>query len=144
MEPLQKRSDGYFETPSGSFAVVPKAVTGTRDGRSWFEYKPSVLASAVRIEWETGAALIIIDQDVARTVLRHGWALNLNDELLDRYTHEYGEQQKAGAKVKDDPAPLPPPADPVAPPPPTGDSGTLADALRFVPPVEPAPKTKAK
>lgn len=85
MEKLSRRSDGFFETPSGHFAIQPRAVSGKRDGTSWFEFKASTLGEVIRFEWPTGAPVIAIDQTMARTMIARRYAFNINDQLMADY-----------------------------------------------------------
>ena len=136
MEPLQKRSDGIFETPSGSFAIIPRYATGKlgRDGEiSFFRFKPAVFADAIEVRWPTSDPFVIIEQDTAVAMLQRNYALNLTDELFDRYMMEVEKFEAAQKSAKKDPEPPKTPEPAKAPdfPPPPGaaDAGpALAQA----------------
>jgi hypothetical protein len=85
MEKLSRRSDGAYETPSGLFAIAPRAVSGRRDGNAWFEFKATVLSPVTRVEWPERAPVIVIDQATARTMLLNGYAFGITDAQMDDY-----------------------------------------------------------
>lgn len=107
MEPLQKRSDGIYETPSGRFAVVPRYSTGRlgRDGETtFFRFKPTVFSDAIEVRWPTSEPFVIIAQEPATAMLRLGHAENITDELAERYALEV-EKFAAANKGKEKPSP---------------------------------------
>jgi hypothetical protein len=119
MEKLQRRSDGYFETPSGLFAVQPKAVSGSKDGLSFFEFKVGVLSDRTRVEWPSDAPIIVIDQQVAVNMMRARYAYNITEAQMDDYNTAVDNYLQANGF---DPANVPtpqtpePPAEPVSEP----------------------------
>lgn len=136
MEKLQRRSDGFYETPSGLFAVAPRAVSGRREGVAWFEFKASALGEVIRVEWPDGAPVIAIGETDARVMLRHGYANAVTDELMEQYNQAvaaYLEQQEKDEKAaqKNAAAPKAPDAPPPPPPAPSATDGQ---------PVPPAPE----
>lgn len=160
MEPLHRRSDGACETPSGLFAIVPRVKSGSRNGVDWFEYKTTVFSTPVRIEWETGAALVLVEQPVAINMVRNGWADGISDDLLAKYMEVYADVTAKAPKAPSAPTPpklpepvLPPPPPPEAPAPaPVATEQPLANAapagdtppVALVPPGFAAPTKKAK
>jgi hypothetical protein len=100
MEKLSRRSDGYAETPSGLFAIAPKAITGvTADGTAWFKFRASVLSEPVRVEWPNGAPVVAVDQNVALIMLRNRYAQNVTDKQIDDYNNLVDEVLAADKKA---------------------------------------------
>ncbi len=100
---LQRRSDDVCETSSGFFAVSPRYVSGSYDETSWFEFKASVMADAVRIEWVKGADVILLPQDIANAMLRAKYAANISDEQMEAWNNAVAAAEAsvaaAGASV---------------------------------------------
>lgn len=130
MEKLQRRSDGFFETPSGLFAIAPRARSGRKDGVAWFEFKTSFVSEVIRLEWPENAPVIAIDPDVARVMLRNNYANNITDELMQAYN-----------AAVDGMAGTAPPA-PETPPVPAAPDASIPAAPE--PPPAPAAKGKGK
>lgn len=86
MEKLHKRSDGFAETPSGLFAVVPKYSQKPRNGVAWFSFRPSVLSEhPIRVEWPQDQHMIVIDADTAAAMVRLSFANMPDEELIEQY-----------------------------------------------------------
>lgn len=108
MEKLTRRSDRYVETESGLFAVSPRRASGGAGEKAWFEFKASPAAQTVRVEWDKGAELVVIDAGVAASLLRLGFANEPSDEQIERYNSLVAEQEKSAPKKqakKDEPDP---------------------------------------
>ncbi|XAI96624.1 hypothetical protein [Synechococcus phage Ssp-JY38] len=142
MENISLRSDGFYETPSGKFAVVPRVRSGSNERTEWFEFKASVLSEVIRIEWPKGAPVIVLDAPVAKTMLNAGYALHPDadeakdfNDAVDKYNKESAAQS---------PTPPTPPATPETPTPSapagakTGDSAKEGDKGQTPPPPPPA------
>lgn len=143
MEKLHKRSDGIAETPSGNFAIIPRRFSGKSEELKWFEFRTSTVAEVTRVEWPASAPFIITEADVAVAMVRLGYAVNVTQELVDRYNVAVEEHEKAAGKApaKPDPAPASPAAAPAAPaaeakPPEAPVAPPVAPAA---PPAPPAP-----
>lgn len=139
MEPLQRRSDGIYETPSGLFAVVPLHITGKLAGEgdqttSYFRFKPTIFAEAIEIRWLTGEPFVIIEQGAATSMLRNGHATNISGELADRYNMELEEflkkqkQPKTKEPEQASAPSFPPPPFPIAAPDGTDDNAAAKSA----------------
>lgn len=139
MEKLHKRSDGIAETPSGNFAIIPKRFSGKSEELKWFEFRTSALAEVTRVEWPASAPFIITEADVAVAMVRLGYAINVTQELVDRYNVAVEEFEKDAAEAakaaKPPAAPAAPPAAPAAPPAPP--AAPPAPAAAPVAPVAP-------
>lgn len=86
MEKLTKEHDGFYRTPSGFAAVVPKTASGrTADGSNYFEFKVSALADIIRVEWPAEAPLALLDNDVAVMLVRVGYAVHPSEALVAEY-----------------------------------------------------------
>lgn len=85
MEKLHYRSDGAAETPSGLFAVLPVIRSGEFDGVAFFEYKASPISDITRIEWPAHSDVILIDVEVAKELVRAGYAMGLTKNQVDAY-----------------------------------------------------------
>ena len=140
MEPLFKRSDGAVETPSGLFAVKPVAKSGTTpDGVAWFEFRSHMLADIVRIEWQDGASLIIIEADTAKMLVANNYAAEVDDGVLEQYAAAYDKWLEANPSPSPShprkpvvkPAPALPPVAPQTPAPtgPTAEELAAAEAV---------------
>lgn len=101
MEKLSRRSDGAYETPSGLFAVAPRAVSGKKDGITWFEFKASVLSEVTRVEWPSGVPVIVIEQATAISMLRNGYAHGITDDLMDQYNEAVAKWEAEQKPVDD-------------------------------------------
>lgn len=107
MEKLQFRSDGAAETSSGLFAVIMTITSGRDEETSFFEYKTTPLADAMRIEWptpvENAPDVVLLPQDEARFLVRSGYARGLTKNQVEAYNlavdaDTSGEQQAAVIK----------------------------------------------
>lgn len=100
---LYQRSDGYWETKTGLFAVTMVKSSGSNsDGLKFFNFKPSSMSETYRVEWNIGDKLQLFPADIAKLLLSRGWAVEPQQDALDWY----------------DPKPEPTP--PAPPPPPKG------------------------
>lgn len=110
---LQKRSDGWHETPSGDFAVVMRAMSAEYldeyDRRiRWFEFVTGHGMEPLRVEWLADDRLQIFPGEVAAALVRQNFArFPLEPEL-----EWYDERLVSSAQ---DPAPAPTPAPTPAP-----------------------------
>nr|DAF77147.1 MAG TPA: hypothetical protein [Caudoviricetes sp.] len=89
MEKLHRRSDGYSETSSGDFAVVPQrksAVVERTDGiYNSFSFKPSFNADTITVEWPIENSIAVFPGDVSTLMVRLGYARNLTKEEVEQY-----------------------------------------------------------
>lgn len=89
MEKLHRRSDGYSETSSGDFAVVPQrksAVVERTDGiYNSFSFKPSFNADTITVEWPIESGIAVFPGDVSTLMVRLGYARNLTKEEVEQY-----------------------------------------------------------
>ena len=160
MEKLHKRSDGIAETPSGNFAIIPKRFSGKSEELKWFEFRTSALAEVTRVEWPASAPFIITEADVAVAMVRLGYAINVTQELVDRYNVAVEEFEKNAAEAakaakapaapaadaKPPAAPAAPPVAPAAPPAPPAapPAPAAAPAAPVAPPAPEGDDAKAK
>jgi hypothetical protein len=91
MEKLHYRSDGAAETSSGLFAVLPVVRSGTFDGKAYFEYKATPIADITRIEWPATTDVVLIAPDIARELVRSGYATGLTSSQVERYNSAVDE-----------------------------------------------------
>lgn len=104
MEKLSKRSDGIFETQSGSFAIQPRRSSG-RDGENqWFDFHPAAWQPAIRVRWPLGEVIAVIPQDTALLMLTRGYARLITAEQADAWNDRVTKQAEADAT---DPAKAP-------------------------------------
>jgi hypothetical protein len=104
MPKLSKRSDGAVETESGLFAVVPKYTSGTIGKTSWFAFRTGFYKNPIRVEWETGSALILLPQDIAKAMVRLDYASGVTAELMADYNkaaEEYNAKLAAGGPTSE-------------------------------------------
>jgi len=141
MEKLTRRSDSAAETPSGHLAVVPLARSGSSEGTSWFEFKAHMLSEVVRVEWPSASPVIVLDADMAKSMVRLGYAAGVSDALLDEYNSAVDQYN---AKTGESPAAkvdiLPPTHTPLS----VQNSGPAPSLTSPAPPVSaPAPAAPA-
>lgn len=96
------------------------------------------MGEVVRIEWPTGAPVIAIEADAARTMMKNNYAFNIDDEKMKQYNDAVDAYLKAVAD-----APVAPAADatpaPAAPTAPTAPPAPDTPAVPDVPKVPDAP-----
>lgn len=157
MEKLQRRSDGFFETPSGLVAISPRAVSGRKDGLAFFEFKSSLLSEIVRIEWPDGAPVIALEADHARVMIKNNYALNIDNDQMTAYNNAVDaylasasapavttQAEPPAAPVEDAPAVPDVPVPDVVDPPPVPEAPAAADAVPAAPSEEGGAKKKGK
>lgn len=150
MEKLSRRSDGAYETPSGLFAIAPRAVSGRRDGTAWFEFKATPLSEVIRVEWPDKAPVVVLPQETARVMLRNQYAFGITDEQMDQYNAAVDAYNKAHPEQEPEPEKEPEPAPtPVAPdtgaaPPAPAEAPPAPPPAPTEPPAAPAPAAKGK
>jgi hypothetical protein len=115
MEKLHRRSDGYSETSSGDFAVVPQrksAVVERTDGiYNSFSFKPSFNADTITVEWPIESGIAVFPGDVSALMVRLGYARNLTKEEVEQYNSS-ADFEDANTPVAPKAAtPVVPPAD---------------------------------
>jgi hypothetical protein len=91
MEKLQLRSDGFWETSSGLFAVSPLRMSGQDSDLYWFDYKVKPMAATTRVRWRKDDGIAVIDQDVARFMLGAKYAQNVSQEQAERWNGKIAE-----------------------------------------------------
>lgn len=98
MENISLRSDGFYETPSGMFAVAPRAVSGGNEKTEWFEFKANVLGEVIRVEWPHGDPIIVLEAATARAMLKAGYANAPDADLVAEYNAAVDAHNAALAK----------------------------------------------
>ncbi len=154
MDQLQKRSDGIYETPAGAFAIVPKHVSIVRGDTAVFQYKPSVQAETITVEWPRNSDFTIVEQDIALSLLHLGYAVNISDEMFEAYSEQYEAWSvedkaakaaaKAANKAKADEPEKAADAPPPPPPPPAPAAPEVPPTTPPAPPMNPADKVAAE
>lgn len=136
MESLHLRSDGYAETPSGSFATVMRHSSGVRNGQNWFRFKTNSYQDRITLEWPTTSDVVVVSKDIVDFLEKHRYARPLTADEIDGYNAAVAEA--VGDAPEPDPAETPP-ADPNAP---TGQNeagqaGSSEPPPPAIPPVPP-------
>lgn len=129
MEKLQRRSDGFYETPTGKLAIAPRVFSGVRDGQAWFEFKATHLSDVIRVTWPHGAPVVALEAGTAVAMMRAGYAYNIGDEQMEAYN--------AAVDAASAPAPEAPPATP------TPEPAKQPEAPAAATPAAPAPSAPA-
>lgn len=101
---LHKRSDGWWETADGLFAVTMRVMSAQSEDMRWFEFVTSHSQPPSRVEWHRDDKLQLFPADVAAGLVRQNYARHPDDAAVEWY--------EAIALVEDqpepDPAPVPP------------------------------------
>lgn len=91
MERLQKRSDGFFETPSGLLAVSPKRVLYESASYLQFNFKVKPLEPSIVVRWRKEDGIAVIDEEIAKTMHGLGYADHASEEQVERWNARVAE-----------------------------------------------------
>lgn len=91
MEKLQRRSDGYAETLSGSLAISPVRFSGRDNQYKWFDFRRTAVADITRIRWGIDDKIAIIDASNAKFMIGKNYAENVSDEQINEWNGKIDE-----------------------------------------------------
>lgn len=98
MESLQKRSDGFAETQSGLFGVVPLNYKEDEDGVRFKSFRPGFTNPIIEVNWKGDIA--VVEEEVARAFMNYGYAEYPTQDQIEAYNAEYADKPKPKSKPK--------------------------------------------
>lgn len=104
MEKLQKRSDGFYETPSGLLGVKPKRYLLETASYRQFSFKVHPVEPSVVVRWRKEDQIAVIDDDVAKSMLSLGYAEHVTEALADLWNAKVEELQSDAQEPEGNPA----------------------------------------
>lgn len=91
MERLQRRSDGFYETASGLFAVSPKRHIYESASYLQFNFKARPLEPSIIVRWRKEDGIAVIDASVAQVMYSSGYATHASEEQVARWNEKADE-----------------------------------------------------
>lgn len=86
MEQLSRELDGFYRTPSGFCAVVPKLASGvTPEGLKWFAFRLGPYSDVIKVEWPKDSPLALFDDETSTAMIGAGYGSNPSEEMVAEY-----------------------------------------------------------
>src|SRR4029079_15276891 len=76
---------------STEHAVIMKFASGQGSDSQWFDWKPGFYQETIRVEWEKDTMEAVIPADLARALIRKGYARPMTDDETRAHRKRLGK-----------------------------------------------------